>query len=128
MTAPTPPDAAPSAWRQWLSVALVLIALGSLTLTLFRFLLWWDYRPESPLPKGDLLTAFGLGLRFDLKALAFFALLSTIVLTIPIVLTSWRTIEQATRWLQAALVALVFATIDLLALINHFYVDFYGTE
>lgn len=115
-------------WRAQLSVLLVMTLVGSLTLTVFRFLMWWDYHPSQDLPVADLARAFGLGARFDLKALSFFALIAVLLLVIPSVLTFVFRAGKFLGWIEAIFVALIFAFIDLLALINHFYIDFYGTE
>jgi phosphoglycerol transferase MdoB-like AlkP superfamily enzyme len=120
MTEPTPQPAA--AARPSVAIplfALALLAHGALVLMLYRAALWLHYRPEGSPAGAELVRAFGMGLRFDLKW--------TATLALPVLLLAWLVPARARRAALTAYAAVVFVALNFLAIINHFYFGFFGS-
>jgi phosphoglycerol transferase MdoB-like AlkP superfamily enzyme len=104
------------------SYALALVAVGTVAFGLYRLALWLNYKPvsgsSSPALMTDLLQAFWMGLRFDLKAMAYCALLLLLAGLAP---RRWRSITLL------SVCSLVLLLANFLAMINHFYFGFYGS-
>jgi phosphoglycerol transferase MdoB-like AlkP superfamily enzyme len=99
--------------------ALVLIGHGAVLLMLYRAALWLQYRPEGSPGGRELATAFGMGMRFDLKW--------TATLALPILLFAWLVPPRSRRIALTAYAAVVFLAFHWLAIINHFYFGFFGS-
>lgn len=116
-----------SRWQHWRELNRQLWRLGLIgvvTLTLMRVLLLWNNAP-APLevPRSEILEAFWMGLRFDAKIMAIllgpWLLIATVLLPLPRCLIAvWRRM-----WPFWAVVVMVL--VNVLALINHFFFDFY---
>jgi phosphoglycerol transferase MdoB-like AlkP superfamily enzyme len=119
MSEPSSPAAAARPAPGLPAFALGLIAVGALALLLYRTGLWLHYRPEGTPGGAELAQAFAMGLRFDLKWLATLAL--------PVLLLGWAVPRAARRAARVAWVAIVFVTLNFLALVNHFYFGFFGS-
>jgi phosphoglycerol transferase MdoB-like AlkP superfamily enzyme len=98
---------------------LALVALGALTLMLYRVGMLVKYAP-TPLPSAnDLGLAFWMGLRFDLKVMALAGAL-------PLIL-GWLLPQRARSVAFAIHGVLVFLVIHWLGIVNYFYFGFFGS-
>lgn len=116
-----------SRWEHWRELNRQLWRLGLagvVTLTVMRGLLLWLNAPKPlNVPLIEVLQAFWLGMRFDAKLMAIllgpWLLIATALLAFPRpVIAAWRR-----GWLPWAI--LVMLLVNLLALINHFFFNFY---
>lgn len=95
-----------------------LIVVGTLTLLAYRAGLWLHYRPEGSPAGGELARAFWMGLRFDLKWLA--------TLGLPVLLFGWALPLAWRRTALAVYAALLYLSLNWLAVVNHFYFGYFG--
>jgi hypothetical protein len=114
--------------RSSIVTALLVIAVAVVTLCLFRVFMWLDYRPAEPLPWPDVAHAFWMGARFDAKTAAVLCVL-ILLLTAPLAaLSRWPRARRLKSLVQGLWVACILGFINLFALINHYFIDFYGQE
>ncbi|MGQ0586871.1 MAG: LTA synthase family protein [Gammaproteobacteria bacterium] len=99
--------------------ALSLVAIGTVTLLLYRAGLWLHYHPEGSAAGAELARAFFMGLRFDLKWLATLAL--------PVLLFGWALPPRARRAVLMAYAVVLFLSLNWLAAVNHFYFGYFGS-
>jgi hypothetical protein len=117
MNQPTQPAAAgPSPGIP--AFVLALIVLGTMTLVLFRTGLWLHYRPDGSPAGAELVRAFWMGLRFDLKWLA--------TLAFPVLLAAWAVPPRWRRKALGAYAVILYLSLNWLAAVNHFYFGYFG--
>jgi phosphoglycerol transferase MdoB-like AlkP superfamily enzyme len=114
--------------RSGIVTALLVIAVAVVTLCLFRVFIWLDYRPAEPLPWPDVAHAFWMGARFDAKSAAALCVLALLLTAPLLVLKRWSWGGRLLSLSQTLWVACILGFINLFALINHYFIDFYGHE
>ncbi len=114
--------------RSGVITALLVTLVAIVTLSLFRAYIWFDYRPTEPLPLHDVAQAFWMGARFDAKTAAALCVLM-LLLTMPLAaLARWPFFAKLKAIIQGLMVVGILGFINLFALINHYFIDFYGSE
>ncbi|GLR64367.1 LTA synthase family protein [Marinospirillum insulare] len=111
-------------WMQWLVSTWLIFIFTLIGLGVFRLLYLYFLGPKlNSLPSNDLLTAFSIGLAFDLKILGPLSGI-LILLALPFYKLSagaWRYFEKTTIAYQAVFVVLL----NLLGIVNYYYFSFY---